>query len=92
MLAQKIMDGTAGDVPDWGYKILACGPDEAVAVFAPHLEDKEIVMRERATVALGHMGPAAAAATERVKAALDKAPTEREKRLIQWCLREIGRQ
>jgi HEAT repeat protein len=92
MLAQKIMDGTAGEVPDWGYKILACGPDEAIAILAPHLEDSQIAIRERAVVALGHMGPAAAAATERVKAALAKAPTDREKRLIQWCLRAIGRQ
>ena len=26
LLARKIMDGTAGDVPDWGYKILTCAP------------------------------------------------------------------
>jgi hypothetical protein len=35
------------------------------------------------------MGPAAAPAQSQVRAAIDKAPTEREQRLLKWCLREI---
>jgi len=91
VLAQRIMDGTAGNVPTWGYEILACAPDETVNTLVPHLADDSIVMRERATVALGYMGPAASGARERVAAALGKAPSEREKHLLEWCLREIDR-
>jgi hypothetical protein len=91
VLVQKIMDGTAGNVPTWGYEILACAPDEAINSLVPHLADDKIVMRERATVALGYLGPAAAGARERVAAALSKASSEREKRLLEWCLREIDR-
>jgi HEAT repeat protein len=92
LLARKIMDGTAGDVPLWGYEILTCGPGEALEILAPYLADEDIVMRQRAAVALGYMGPAAAPAIDRVQAALAKAATERERRLIGWCLREIGRE
>jgi HEAT repeat protein len=91
LLVQKIMDGTAGNVPTWGYEILACVPDETMNALVPHLADDNIVMRERATVALGYMGPAAAPARERVTAALTKVSSEREKRLVEWCLREISR-
>jgi len=90
-LAKKIMDGTAGDVPAWGYKILACAPDEVIGVLSPHLAHDDLVMRERAAVALGYMGPAAAPARNRIEAALAKAPSQREQRLIKWTLREIGR-
>jgi hypothetical protein len=86
------MDGTAGDVPTWGYKILATCPDMAIDVLAPHLADDDIAMRERAAVALGYMGAAAAPGIDRVKAALSKAATDREKRLLAWCLREISRE
>jgi HEAT repeat protein len=89
LLAQKIMDGTAGEVPDYGYKILACGPEEAIAVLAPYLADKDIALRERAVVALGTMGPSAAPAKDRVETAMNKAATDGEKRLLKWCLREI---
>jgi hypothetical protein len=90
-LAQKIMEGTAGNIPPWGYKILACAPDEALALLTPHLTDKDLLMRERAVVALGYMGPAGQAGAEQVKLALQNASNEREKRLIAWCLREITR-
>ena len=92
LLMQKIMDGTAGNVPTWGYEILACTPEETVNSLVPHLADDNIVMRERATVALGYMGPVAAAAREPVTAARAKVSSEREKRLMEWCLREISRE
>jgi len=92
VLARKIMDGTAGDVPAWGYKILACDTDAALGILSPHLAGNDLHMRERATVALGCMGKAAAPAKEQIKAALSKAPTEREQRLLKWCLREVERQ
>ncbi|MBP7934379.1 MAG: HEAT repeat domain-containing protein [Phycisphaerae bacterium] len=90
LLAQKIADGTAGDIPDWGYKILSCGRDEALGVFLPLLSDRDKVMRERAVVALGFMGPSADAARSQVEAALQGVSSEREKRLIEWCLRELA--
>ena len=86
------MDGTAGNVPAWGYKILTCAPDEVIEILAPRLADTDLAKRERATVALGHMGSAAAPGIERIKAAIDKASSDHEKRLLAWCLREIGRE
>jgi hypothetical protein len=90
MLAQKIMDGSAGEVPSWGYKLLTRFPEEVIGVLSAGLEDESIVQRERAVVALGYMGPAAAPSRARVAEALRQAPTEQEQRLIKWCLREMG--
>jgi HEAT repeat protein len=89
-LQTKIMDGTAGDVPAWGYRLLNCTPDESLHKLIPALADDKLVLRERATVALGYMGPAAAAAKGPLTAALNKASSEQERRLIQWSLREVG--
>jgi hypothetical protein len=90
LLAEKILDGTAGNVPEWGYKILLCGPDVAIAVLAPRLADENITMRQRATVALGRMGESAAPAKPQVEAALAKASGEKEKKMLQWCLDQIN--
>jgi len=90
VLAQKIMDGSAGDVPSWGYKLLARFPDEVIGILSAGLADSSIVQRERAVVALGYMGPAAAPCRARVAEALRQAPTEQEQRLIKWCLKEMG--
>ncbi len=76
-------------MPAWGYKILTCAPDEVIKILTPHLADTDIVKRERATVALGHMGAAAAPGIDQVKAAIAKASTDHEKRLLAWCLRQI---
>jgi hypothetical protein len=88
-LVQKILDGTAGDIPPWGYKLLNCAPDESVSKLSAGLTDNSIVLRERAAVALGYMGTAAFPAKDRVSRALDKAATEQERHLLEWCLREI---
>jgi hypothetical protein len=88
-LAQKIVDGTAGDVPTWGYKLLNCAPDESISKLSACLSDSSIVIRERAAVALGYMGAAAFPAKGRVSQAVDKASTEQERHLLEWCLREI---
>jgi hypothetical protein len=92
MLAEKIVEGTAGEVPEWGYDILTCGPEEAMSVLVPQLASDDIVMRERAAVALGYMGPAAAPARHQLTAAMNKAPTEREQRLILWSVRQVSRE
>jgi hypothetical protein len=94
VLAARILAGTAGDVPNWGYKILSCSPEAAeqsLAALTPALAGPELAARQRATVALGHMGPAAAPAKPKLEAALAAAQTEREKKLLQWCLREVDR-
>ena len=91
LLAQKLMDGTAGNVPDWGYRILASAPNESIKILAPYLTDPNVVVRERATVALGFMGPAASPAKDRIEAALAKVASEEEGRLMKWCLREMSR-
>jgi len=39
---------------------------------------------------LGYMGTAAAPAQAKLRTAIDKAPTEREKRLVEWALHETG--
>ena len=88
-LSRKIMDGGAGDVPAWGYELLARFPEESLAVLTPGLESDQTVLRERAAVALGYMGRSAAPARAKAAEALVKAPGEKEKLLLQWCLREI---
>ncbi len=88
-LVKKIMAGTAGNVPAWGYKLLARFPEESLVVLTPALNDKDLKMRERAVVTLGYMGRAAAAAKPQVAQALNKAQDEREQRLLKWCLREM---
>jgi HEAT repeat protein len=88
-LARKIMAGTAGDVPGWGYKLLARWPEQALAILVPGLKDKQLVVRERAAVALGYMGRAASPAKRQVAQALDESQDEREQLLLKWCLREI---
>ncbi len=90
-LARKIMAGKAGKVPGWGYKLLARFPEDALPLLTPGLAAKELVLRERATVALGYMGQAAAAAKPQVAEALKAATDEREQRLLKWCLREMER-
>lgn len=92
LLATKIMDGSAGDVPEYGYKMLAAGGEEAAGVLAPHLAASEEPERERAAVALGFMGPAAASAKPQLQAALAKASDPKEKLLIGWTLREIEKE
>jgi HEAT repeat protein len=90
LLAKKIADGTAGNPPMWAYRLLDIAPDEVIAILTPGLESKQIIQRERSVVALGYMGAAAAPAKEKIAAALAIAATEREQRLIKWCLKEIS--
>ncbi len=88
-LAKKIMNGAAGNVPSWGYKLLARFPEESLAILSPGLGDKEITQRQRAAVAIGYMGQVAASAKPQVAKALAATQDEKEQRLLKWCLREI---
>jgi hypothetical protein len=87
--ANAIMNDTAGDVPIWGYDLLNAAPERSLSILVPHLKDDTLVMRERAAVGIGYMGETAGSAKTQVEAALAKAPTEREKKLLAWVLRQI---
>ena len=41
-LAKKIMAGKAGNVPGWGYKLLARFPEDSLAIFTPGLADEKL--------------------------------------------------
>lgn len=92
LLATRIMDGTAGEVPMWGYQILAHGPEEALGILLPRLADQDLLARERAAVALGYMGNAALPAKAALEAAATKSTNEREKRLLQWAVRQVEKE
>ncbi len=88
-LLERIMEGKAGNVPGWGYKLLARCPEDCLTVLTAALADKERAVRERAVVTLGYMGHAAAPAKAKLQETLKSADDEREQRLLKWCLREI---
>jgi HEAT repeat protein len=88
ILLKQIQEGKDKNTPDWGYKLLACDPAESIAQLSAALGSGDQTTREHATDILGFMGGAAAPARAKLEAARDKAPTEREKRLIEWALRE----
>jgi HEAT repeat protein len=88
-VAKKIMNGTAGNVPGWGYRLLARFPEETLPILTPGLGDSDLVKRERATVALGYMGSTAAPARAQVSRALEKTQDAREQLLLRWCMREM---
>ena len=90
MLLKQLQEGKGNDTPAWGYQLLACAPSESVAQLSALLASDNLATREGATVAIGYMGNAAFPAHAKLQAALDKAPTEREKRLVEWALREIS--
>ena len=59
-----------------------------IAQLSAALASDNLATREHAAGVLGYMGSAAFPAQARLQAAIDKAPTEREKRLLEWALRE----
>jgi hypothetical protein len=89
VLAKAIMDNTAGEVPTWGYELLAAAPEQSLAILTPWLKDRDLILRERAAVAIGYMGEDGEAAAAAVKAALGKVSNEKEKKLLEWTLRQI---
>jgi hypothetical protein len=88
-LATRIMDNTAGEIPEWGYGLLSADAPASLQILTPYLKHNDILIRERAAVAIGYMGEAGAAAKAQVTAALNAAPSEREKRVMQWALRNM---
>jgi HEAT repeat protein len=89
ILLKQMQEGADKNTPDWGYKLLACAPEESIVQLTAALTSDNLATREKAAVVLGYMGAAAAPAQPKLRAAIDKAPTEREKRLEEWALHEI---
>jgi HEAT repeat protein len=89
-LAQDILKDNAGDVPPWGYEILNADAARAIELLAPALSSERLSQRERAAVALGYMGPPAAASRGALAAARDGAKGEAEQRLMAWALRQVS--
>ena len=88
-LANALISDTAGNIPVWGYDLLNAASDKSLEILTPHLQDGDLNMRERAAVDIGYMGEAGSSAKAAVTTALAKAPTEREKKLLEWTLRQI---
>jgi HEAT repeat protein len=89
-LAQDIMKDEAGDIPPWGYELLAADARAALDILTPQLKSEKPFLRERAAVAIGYMGPAASDAASALAAARDQAATESERRLLEWALRHVS--
>ena len=77
------------NVPASGYKLLARVPEQTLPILTPGLKDQQLATRERVAVALGFMGSSAAPTRLPLSRALEAAQDERERRLLQWCLRQI---
>jgi hypothetical protein len=84
-LATRIMDDSAGAVPEWGYELLNADANASLQILTPFLKHNDMLIRERAAVAIGYMGEAGAPAKAQVTAALNSAPNEKEKRVMQWA-------
>lgn len=89
-LSEQIIAGTAGEIPSWGYELLNCAPDEALEILTPNLADQGGVKCERAAVALGYMGPAAAKAKPQIDAAIARSTDEQQRRLLEWTARQTS--
>ncbi|MFI5378334.1 MAG: HEAT repeat domain-containing protein [Tepidisphaerales bacterium] len=87
-LARKLVAGSAGQAPSWGYRIFLHFPADSIEVFCEGLQDPDAATRERALTALGHMGAAAAPARGPVEA-LYCAADAQEATLLNWCLKQL---
>ena len=54
-LARRVLDGTAGRVPPWGYHLLKARPDAALPILKKGLEHEDPRVRQRAQIALNAM-------------------------------------
>jgi hypothetical protein len=88
LLAARLLDGTAGNVPSWGYRLLTTFPDEALHAFLPALDADDAALRSRAIQEISLMGRAARPAKDRIRALREHA-NESEKTMLDWCLRQI---
>ena len=80
LVSRKSWPERRAPCPPWGYKLLAKYPDESLKLLTPALADSELLVRERAAVALGYMGRPAATAAPQLSQALKSTEDEREQR------------
>jgi HEAT repeat protein len=55
-LARRVLEGTAGNIPSWGYHLLAARPDAARPILEKGLAGQDPQVRRRARIALDAMG------------------------------------
>ncbi|MGC4033777.1 MAG: hypothetical protein QM754_19000 [Tepidisphaeraceae bacterium] len=90
LLVKRLLDGTAGTIPQYAYTLLTADTDGSLETLTPKLADDDRTVRQRAAVALGYMGTAAAPAKPQLEAAIGKATDEKEKKMLSWTLRKIS--
>ncbi len=90
VLAKRIADNTAGDVPPWGYSILAADAPGAAKVLCGLLENEDLATRERGAVALGYMGAKDSGAKAALQKAVSAAQSEKERKLMEWALEKVS--
>ena len=88
-MAKKTLEGETNNLPTWAFDLLKRYPEDSLAVLAPALKSDNLAQRERATVAIGYMGPAGIGAKADLVAAIDRAGNDKERRLLRWSLRHI---
>jgi HEAT repeat protein len=89
LMAKNTLDGQTTGLPTWAFDLLARYPEESLKVLTPALRSDSVARRERAAVAIGYMGPAAVAAKGELAAAIERAPGEKERRLLRWSLKHV---
>lgn len=90
--AARVLDGTAGTVPEWGYALLKADLQGSLDTLTPKLADGDRQVRQRAAVALGFLGSDAASAKPAMQKALDAATDGKEQRMLKWSLSKIAAQ
>ena len=88
-LGGRIVEGKAGKVPAWGYKILGTGPERALEVLVPHVMEEDAAVRKRVVLALGYMGEAARPAKGAVDKAMGETGDAGERGVLGWCLTQM---
>ena len=88
--AARLLDGTAGTVPEWGYALLKADLRGSLDTLTPKLADPDRQVRQRAAVALGFLGMDAASAKPAMQKALDVATDGKEQRMLKWGLTKIS--
>jgi HEAT repeat protein len=88
-MAKNTLEGQTNNLPTWAFDLLKRYPQDSLAVLSPALKSDNLAQRERAVVAIGYMGPAGIGAKADVVAAIDRAGSDKERRMMRWCLRHI---
>ncbi|HEX8374469.1 MAG TPA: HEAT repeat domain-containing protein, partial [Geminicoccaceae bacterium] len=80
--AKRLLDGTAGTVPEWGYALLKADLGGSIESLTSGLANADRQVRQRAAVAIGFLGADAESAKPALQKALDAATDGREQRML----------